>query len=174
MSDNEPAQPKKKGRGPGRPFQKGQSGNPSGQAPKLPPELRAWCVEHTPAILDRIVQLAGDPDGNVAIKACQLVLQRADRCGSIDSLPPAPIEKGEALEAAEKALLRLGLAGETAALRAYLAANDARYSQREEQASTGSVDALNFGPALDSVDVSKASDEDLAAELARRQSKAST
>jgi hypothetical protein len=163
----------KKGRGPGRPFPKGVSGNKIGP-PKVPPTLREWCSLSYPEALKRITECLADPDGRVALKAAEIIVGRAVQAGVVQNLPEAPPTADERLRAAEEHLLRLGLAGETAALRAYLAANDARYSQREEQASTGSVDALNFGPALDSVDVSKASDEDLAAELARRQAKAST
>ena len=171
MADTEPKI--KKGRGPGKRFVAGQSGNPGGR-PAVPPTLREWCSLTYPEALVRIRECLADPDGRVALKAAEIILGRATQAGVVQALPPAPQSAEERLRAAEEHLLRLGLAGETAALRAYLAANDARYSQREEQASTGSVDALNFGPALDSVDVSKASDEDLAAELARRQSKAST
>jgi len=172
MSDNEAgteAPKKKKKGGPGRPWPKGVSGNASGGAHPVPPELRDWARATYPEALKRITELLQDPDGRVALKAAEVVLHRADRAGVVQALPPAPQSADERLRAAEEHLLRLGLAGETAALRAYLAANDVRYSQREEQASTGSVDALNFGPALDSVDVSKASDEDMQAELARRQ-----
>ncbi len=63
-------------RGPGRPFKKGKSGNPSGR-PKTPPEIRELAREHGPRALERAIALMKNRDPAVALRACGMVMDRA-------------------------------------------------------------------------------------------------
>ena len=63
-------------RGPGRPFQKGQSGNPGGR-PKVAPEVRELAKEHGPRAFARVVELMDSKDALLALAACKEVLNRA-------------------------------------------------------------------------------------------------
>lgn len=62
-------------RGPGRPFEKGQSGNPAGR-PKVDPDVRAVLKAATlPAAL-RLVSLLNAEDEAVALRAAQDIINR--------------------------------------------------------------------------------------------------
>jgi hypothetical protein len=63
-------------RGPGRRFQKGQSGNPGGR-PKVECEIRALAQKHGPKALDRLVALMASENERVAVVAAQAILDRA-------------------------------------------------------------------------------------------------
>ena len=144
MQSDKP-QPVKKGRGPGRPFPKGVSGNKLG-TPTVPLGLIEWCKLSYPDALKRIKECLADPDGRVALKAAELILGRAVQSGVVKALPDAPETQEQRLAAADAHLLRLGLAGETSALRAYLAAHDPRYRPAAEQEPEGKADAIAFVP----------------------------
>lgn len=64
-------------RGAGKPFAKGQSGNPGGR-PKLPAELRERAQAVTADMLDVLIALARDPvqSGAVRVSAANSVLDR--------------------------------------------------------------------------------------------------
>lgn len=70
----------KKPRGPGKPFQKGQSGNPSGRAKRTQEELDLIdaCKEKTPAALGVIEQImmSGENERN-RLAAAQYIVDRA-------------------------------------------------------------------------------------------------
>jgi hypothetical protein len=63
-------------RGPGRPFEKGRSGNPGGR-PKLEGEIRKLAQKHGPNALKRLVELMKSSNERVAVAAAQAVLDRA-------------------------------------------------------------------------------------------------
>lgn len=65
----------KRKRGPGKPFQKGASGNPKGRKP-VPPEVKAILSAACPRAAERLVELIEDPDPSVALKAAQVVIER--------------------------------------------------------------------------------------------------
>ena len=72
MSDNSDEIPKKRRRGPGRPFVPGVSYNPGGR-PKKPPELRARCSAMTDKILARLEKIIDHGDDKDAVSAAKLV-----------------------------------------------------------------------------------------------------
>jgi Family of unknown function (DUF5681) len=75
MAENSPKQRKR--RGPGRPFQKGQSGNPGGR-PKMAIELRERADKLAPAAFKIIETLMTDADkDSVRLSAAVRVLQVA-------------------------------------------------------------------------------------------------
>lgn len=76
FAENSGAKPKKR-RGPGRPFQKGQSGNPGG-LPSGFGELRAAARELTPLALGTLKRIAADVAAPEAaqVSAAQAILDR--------------------------------------------------------------------------------------------------
>lgn len=58
-----------------RPWQPGQTGNPSG-LPKAAHEIRKLAREHGPWVIERLRELAADNDGRVAVLACKELLDR--------------------------------------------------------------------------------------------------
>lgn len=60
----------------GRPFQKGQSGNPNGR-PKRTAVIKEMALDASPDAFRRILELAQSDDERVAFVACQEILNRA-------------------------------------------------------------------------------------------------
>jgi hypothetical protein len=60
---------------PGKPFRKGQSGNPSGR-PKTDPDVKEALKAACPAAAKRLVQLSQSFDEDVALKASIAILDR--------------------------------------------------------------------------------------------------
>ena len=87
MAENSSKTAKRRGRG--RPFQKGQSGNPGGR-PKVAPEVRELAKEHGPRAFARVVELMDSKDGSLALAACKEVLNRTF------GKSPQPLVGGEA------------------------------------------------------------------------------
>lgn len=80
--------PKPRGRGPGRPWVKGQSGNPAGgkAGSGVVARLRASIGEHLPEIITRLVAQAREGD----VQAARLLLERV--CPPLKGVEqPAPI-----------------------------------------------------------------------------------
>ena len=73
MAENSDITAKRHGRG--RPFQKGQSGNPGGR-PKVAPEVRELAKEHGPQAFARVIKLMDSKDESLALAACKEVLNR--------------------------------------------------------------------------------------------------
>jgi hypothetical protein len=62
-------------RGPGRPFKKGESGNPSGRKP-VPENVKEALKALTPFAVRRLGELIEDDNGKVAVTAVKEVLDR--------------------------------------------------------------------------------------------------
>lgn len=58
------------------PFVKGSSGNPGGR-PAVVKEVRELAQRYAPAAIERLAELVKDPDGRVAVAACNALLDRA-------------------------------------------------------------------------------------------------
>jgi thioredoxin-like negative regulator of GroEL len=90
LADNSLLKQPGPGRGPGRPFQKGQSGNPAGRPPGSRNKLRAMIEEvleqELPHLMNQLLQLAHD--GNMqALKLLFAQLPRERETVEVD-LPP--------------------------------------------------------------------------------------
>jgi hypothetical protein len=74
MAENNDDQPKKR-RGPGKPFQKGQSGNPGGR-PEALREVVDLARRSTPMALQRLEYWARSDHPSASPKACEVLLDR--------------------------------------------------------------------------------------------------
>jgi hypothetical protein len=59
-----------------RPFAPGQSGNPRGR-PKIDPDVRNLARRHAPDALAKLIALMSHPRPEIALRACEAVLDRA-------------------------------------------------------------------------------------------------
>lgn len=57
-------------------FVPGKSGNPAGR-PKMPPELLQQIKDACPAAIEKIIKIANGKDPDLALKACEVLLNRA-------------------------------------------------------------------------------------------------
>ena len=75
MADSSAEQPKR--RGPGRPFKKGESGNPAGSKPR-DPELQALAREYSVPALRRIISIMENPatEDDTALRAAGMSIDR--------------------------------------------------------------------------------------------------
>ena len=62
--------------GPGRPWVKGQSGNPGG-LPHWVKEVREFCGMHSLEAAKRVLRLSKSKDDRIALAACEAILDRA-------------------------------------------------------------------------------------------------
>lgn len=76
MAGNSEGTAKKK-RGAGRPFAKGQSGNPSGR-PKIPEDIKQAFKDLTPKAIETLQKILDDDDAKYAdkIKAAEIIMDR--------------------------------------------------------------------------------------------------
>ena len=75
MAASSAEQPKR--RGPGRPFKKGESGNPAGSKPR-DPELQALAREYSVPALRRIIAIMESPEteDDTALRAAGMIIDR--------------------------------------------------------------------------------------------------
>ena len=75
MGDSSAEQPRR--RGPGRPFKKGESGNPAGSKPR-DPELQALAREYSVPALRKIVAIMESPEteDDTALRAAGMIIDR--------------------------------------------------------------------------------------------------
>ena len=75
MADSSAEQPRR--RGPGRPFKKGESGNPAGSKPR-DPELQALAREYSVPALRRIISIMESPEteNDTALRAAGMIIDR--------------------------------------------------------------------------------------------------
>jgi hypothetical protein len=75
MADSSAQQPRR--RGPGRPFKKGESGNPAGSKPR-DPELQALAREYSVPALRRIIAIMESPEteNDTALRAAGMIIDR--------------------------------------------------------------------------------------------------
>jgi len=78
LAENSQNLPAKRGRGRGRPFQPGQSGNPGGR-PKLLAEVKALAAEHTKDAIKALSEIAKNPKALAVarVSAANALLDRA-------------------------------------------------------------------------------------------------
>ena len=87
-------------RGVGRPFSKGESGNPGGR-PKDSGPLREMAREHTAEALDVLVQAMRDDDPRIRVVAATAILDRGH------GKPTTPIEVEAPVDAEPVSMLEL-------------------------------------------------------------------
>ena len=75
MADSSAEQPRR--RGPGRPYRKGESGNPAGSKPR-DPELQALAREYSIPALRRIISIMESPatEDDTALRAAGMIIDR--------------------------------------------------------------------------------------------------
>ena len=111
MADSSEGQPRR--RGPGRPFKKGESGNPAGSKPR-DPELQALAREYSVPALRRIISIMESPEteDDTALRAAGMIIDRGY------GKAPQKIE-AERYDVMTEAELRRRLAGHLAVIRSY-------------------------------------------------------
>ena len=57
-------------------FKPGDTGNPAGR-PRLPPELITKLRGCCPEVVDRLIELTSSHEGDIALRACEALLNRA-------------------------------------------------------------------------------------------------
>ena len=77
-ANSDQAEKEKKQRGSGRPFEKGQSGNPNGR-PKTPEEFKQLARENSLAALQKVIAIMHNDEAklNDQLKAAEMVMDRA-------------------------------------------------------------------------------------------------
>jgi hypothetical protein len=111
MADSSEEQPRR--RGPGRPFKKGESGNPAGSKPR-DPELQALAREYSVPALRRIISIMESPatEDDTALRAAGMIIDRG--YGKV----PQKIE-AERYDVMTELELRKRLADHLAVIRSY-------------------------------------------------------
>ena len=94
VAQNSVTAPKKRRRGPGRPFQKGQSGNPGGR-PKESDEVKTLARQHTVTAVERLAFWMGSDNAKASVSACSALLDRgwgkpAQAVTGVDGAPLIP------------------------------------------------------------------------------------
>lgn len=66
---------KRSAKGPGRPFEKGKSGNPGGRPKDVGP-IKELAKQHTQAAMDALVSALEDDNGRTRVAAAEAILDR--------------------------------------------------------------------------------------------------
>lgn len=110
MSNNQPAVTSKTRRGKNGRFLPGQSGNPDGRPPAMPPELRKRLTDATPKIIEGVIKAAHEGD----MQAARLVLERVAPVTRSTAAPVIiqELETAESLSDKAKAIVNAVARGE--------------------------------------------------------------
>ena len=128
------------GKGRLKPFQPGQSGNPSGKG-GLYQEALKICRAASPAAARRLVELLDSPDDRVALLAAEKVLDRA--WGKVKETPPSDAVSVE--DAERRAAVRAALIGSLDSLARSEPLNQQEIGQRQALPSRGEQRQLVTG-----------------------------
>lgn len=79
MADNSESEPRRRRRGPGRPFVPGQSGNPGGKTPLTDAvrQAQAMLREATPQAVAKMVELMASDDEKIAHASAKVIIDKA-------------------------------------------------------------------------------------------------
>lgn len=105
-ANSEATATEKKKRGPGRPFQKGQSGNPKGR-PKANPEAKEILKAATPDAARKLVELLGSRTEKIALAAATEILDRT--MGRPETTGKLQVEHSGSLDVQLRAEVRAAL-----------------------------------------------------------------
>ena len=132
---------------PGKPWVKGQSGNPKGR-PRTPVEVREIFREATPSLARKLVELASCGDPRTELRAVEVLLSHTVR-PEPETCAEVPTNQADVIAGLERQVAALALAGDRQAALAFLAAHDpGRWGSLvgKPQVAADTVDTVEFVP----------------------------